>query len=449
MHEMTGIPPVATVPAAALAASMRDSRARTLELLQDLDDGQLMGPVLATVNPLLWEVGHAAWFHEHFILQRAYAKPPLMAQAQGLYDSIAIAHHQRWDLPLPSRQDTLNYMQRVLETLLERLPSGQANALDSYLYQFTTFHEDMHCEAYLWARQTLAYPGPDLAVARDPGPAPDAAAGALDGDVSVPGGQFLLGAPGDAPFVFDNEKWAHLVELSPFRIGRAPVSNAQFAAFVDDGGYRSRSLWCDAGWAWRHQAAAEHPRYWQRDGAGGWMQRRFAQLEALPAHQPVIHVNWYEADAWCRWAGRRLPAEREWEAAALGVPGADGERLRLEKRRYPWGDEAPDAGHANLDGRALGCVDVAALPRGDSAFGCRQMLGNVWEWCAEPFTPYPGFTPDAYKEYSQTLFGHTRVLRGGAWTSRSRMVTGLYRNFFGPERNDVFAGFRTCAVDQG
>ncbi len=175
----------------------------------------------------------------------------------------------------------------------------------------------------------------------------------------------------------------------------------------------------------------------------------FDRVVDLPPHRPVIHVNWHEARAWCRWAGRRLPREREWEAAALGEPSADGMSLADGKRRYPWGGDGPDPARCNLDGRALGCVDVAALPAGDSAFGCRQMLGNVWEWCADAFTPYPGFTPDAYKEYSQTLFGHTRVLRGGAWVTRSRMVTGLYRNFFGPERRDVLAGFRTCAADDG
>ena len=159
----------------------------------------------------------------------------------------------------------------------------------------------------------------------------------------------------------------------------------------------------------------------------------------------MVHINWYEATAWCRWAGRRLPREGEWEAAALGTASDDGAVLAEQKRRYPWGDEPRGETAANLDGRSLGCVDVAALAAGDSAFGCRQMLGNVWEWCADAFTPYPGFQPDAYKEYSQTLFGHTRVLRGGAWITRSRMVTGLYRNFFGPERRDVFAGFRTCA----
>ena len=202
-----GIPPAREVESATLEAYIRDARVRTRELVDDLTDEQLMGPRLSIVNPMRWEIGHVAWFHEHFILQRVYAEAPLLANGHALYDSIGIHHDQRWDLPLPSRADTLAYMQRVHDRLLERLGSGVASAVDSYLYQFTAFHEDMHDEAFTWTRQTLGYPRPAFAAARDPGPVPDTGAGDLPGDVSVPGGEFLAGAPGDAPFVFDNEKW--------------------------------------------------------------------------------------------------------------------------------------------------------------------------------------------------------------------------------------------------
>jgi iron(II)-dependent oxidoreductase len=159
----------------------------------------------------------------------------------------------------------------------------------------------------------------------------------------------------------------------------------------------------------------------------------------------VIHVNWYEARAYCRWAGRRLPSELEWEVAAAGEPGPDGRTLAPTKRRYPWGDEPPTPARANLDGGALWTIDVGALPAGDSAFGCRQMIGNAWEWTDTVFGPYPGFTPDMYQDYSQPLFGSTRVLRGGCWATRGRLIRNTWRNYYGPERNDVFAGFRTCA----
>lgn len=443
---LTVIPPVQMVSTASLEANMREARQRTLELFCDLDDEQIMGPKLRIVNPMQWEVGHIAWFHEHFILQRAYANTPLSAQAQAIYDSITIHHDQRWDLNLLTRQQTMDYMARVEDAVLERLHGQTADLVDSYLYQFTTYHEDMHDEAFIWSRQTLGYPTPDLSLAKSLGAPDDANAGALPGDVSVPGGHFLVGAPGDAPFVFDNEKWCHRVDINPFRIARAPVTNAEFAAFVDDGGYQRKEFWDDRGWVWREGENAEQPVYWERDGAGGWVVRAFDKTDALKPHRAVIHVNWYEASAWCRWARRRLPTEAEWEVAAVGSPDASGSALADVKRRYPWRDKQPDIDRCNLDGRSLGTIDVAARPESDSAFGCRQMLGNVWEWCDDWFTPYAGFVPDAYKEYSQTLFGHTKVLRGGAWATRSRMVTGLYRNFFGPDRRDVLGGFRTCAL---
>jgi iron(II)-dependent oxidoreductase len=353
---LSGIPPVKEVDAARLAVNLRDARARTLELVCDLDDQQLIGPKLDIVNPMLWEIGHVAWFAENFIEQRVYEQAPLNDAAQSLYDSIAIHHHERWDLPLLSREATFAYMQQVLDALLQRLDRGRANALDSYLYQFAAFHEDMHGEAFTWARQTLAYPTPQLAVAGTS--QAQSAAGALDGDVRVPGGEFLLGAPGDAPFVFDNEKWCHRVVLESFQIAKAPVTNSQFAEFVIDGGYERREFWTDAGWNWRDNNSAAHPVYWHYDEPATFTMRVFDQTLDLPAHQPVMHVNWYEASAWCRWAGRRLPREAEWEAAAIGLATIDGSRLADEKRRYPWGNEAPEPGCAVLDSRTIGCVDV-------------------------------------------------------------------------------------------
>jgi len=432
----------APVSTARLIDNMQDARNRTLELVRDLDDAQLMGPKLPTVNPMRWEIAHVAYFYEYFILRQLYGHESVIGEsADKLYDSIAIDHDLRWDLPLLTRAETLSYLQAVYDRLAERLEGGMATEQDSFIYQFGIFHEDMHTEAFLWARQTLSYPTPVLAVATDV--AAERARGAHPGWAEVPGGTFQLGAPRDAPFLFDNEKWAHPVALEPFAIAKAPVTNRAFQDFVDDGGYGREALWTADGWTWRRKAGAEHPVYWQRNGPGDWLVRRFDRTLPLPPDEPVIHVNWFEAAAYCRWAGLRLPTEAEWEAAALGEPAADG-TLSPFKRRYPWGAAPPDPSRANLDGRALGPVDVAALAAGDSAFGCRQMLGNVWEWTADTFNAFPGFAADAYKEYSAMLFGDTKVLRGGAWTTRGRMIHGTYRNYFEAHRRDVFAGFRTC-----
>ncbi len=430
------------VSTAYLIENMQDARDRTLELVRDLDDAQLMGPKLPTVNPLRWEIAHVAYFYEYFILRQLYGHQSVLGdRADQLYDSIAIDHDTRWDLPLLTRAETLSYLEAVLDRLAGRLDGGMATERDSFIYQFGIFHEDMHTEAFLWARQALAYPTPALAAATVV--SAERGAGAYSGWAEIPGGEFLLGAPKNAPFLFDNEKWAHPVTVEPFEIAKAPITNQQYQAFVDDGGYGLEAFWGAEGWNWRQQAGAEHPVYWRRDGPGNWLGRRFEQTLPLPPDEPVIHINWYEADAYCRWAGLRLPTEVEWEAAALGEAAGDG-TLSAAKRRYPWGDAAPDPNRANLDGRALGPVDVAALAAGDSAFGCRQMLGNVWEWTGDTFNAFPGFSADAYKEYSSMLFGDTKVLRGGAWTTRGRMIHGTYRNYFEAHRRDVFSGFRTC-----
>ena len=233
--------------------------------------------------------------------------------------------------------------------------------------------------------------------------------------------------------------------MKPFAIARAPVTQSEFAAFVEDGGYRREEYWDDAGGKWKREVGAEHPVYWRQEPDGKWRRRHFDKWAPLEPHLPVIHVCWHEARAFCRWAGRRLPTEAEWELAASGEPDPGGAGFSPRKRRYPWGDDFPAPRRANLDWQAMGCVDVGAHPEGESAFGCRQMAGNVWEWTSSDFLPFPGFTPDPYKDYSQPLFGDTKVFRGGCWVTRSRLIRNNYRNYNTPDRRDLWVGFRTCA----
>jgi iron(II)-dependent oxidoreductase len=328
-------------------------------------------------------------------------------------------------------------MKAVLAAVLDRLDAGPLSLEDTYYILLSVFHEDMHGEAFAYTRQTLAYPAPRLGTA----PAGRAhPAGPWPGDVTVPAGGFLLGALPGEPFVFDNEKWAHPVDHPAFAIARAPVTQEQFAAFVEAGGYSRREFWGEDGWRWREAAGASHPVYWRRE-RGGWQRRHFDRWLPLEPHRPVLHVNWFEADAYCRWAGRRLPTEVEWEAATNAAS------CLSAKRRFPWGDADPGPDHANLDGRLIGCLDVSACAAGDSPLGCRQLVGNVWEWTASAFVPYPGFAPDPYEEYSRPWFGTHKVLRGGCWLTRARLLRNTYRNFYRPDRRDVWAGFRTCAVE--
>ncbi|MGA8593170.1 MAG: selenoneine synthase SenA [Bryobacteraceae bacterium] len=444
-----------------LASALREGRARTLELIADLTDDQMIGPRLAIVNPLRWEVGHVAWFQEYWVLRHLRNESPTWPEGDSLYDSARIAHDTRWDLPLPSKSETLAYAQRILDRLLVKHGPAAPEATrringydEAYFVRLGLFHEYMHAEAITYTRQTLEYPPPKISIVQggsDGGQSRESKGGLQSshpalGDAEIPGGTFLLGSSPNTTFVFDNEQWAHTVTLTPFRIARTAVSNAEFAAFVDNRGYQRPELWTEEGWRWRESARAEHPVYWQRQAGGRWLRRNFDQWVPLEGRRPVLHVNWYEADAYCRWAGRRLPTEAEWEMAASAEPSRSARGIRQHKRLFPWGDEPPTPDRANLDWRAMGCVDVEALPAGDSAFGCRQMIGNVWEWTASDFGPYPGFSPGPYKEYSAPWFGDHKVLRGGCWVTRSSLIRNNYRNFYQPHRRDVWGGFRTCAL---
>jgi gamma-glutamyl hercynylcysteine S-oxide synthase len=425
------------LPPVLLGEWLLDARQRTLALVEDLKDEQWIGPRLKTVNPFLWELGHVGWFQEHWVLRQArHLTRPLR---DDLYDSSQVPHDKRWDLPLPSPAATRAHLRTVVETVIEGLPRLNGSSREQYFLLLAIFHEDMHGEAFWMTRQTLAYPTVSWTA-----PAAHAAQPSAEGDAHIPGGTFVLGTPADAPFLFDNEKWPHAVRVEPFAIKRLAESQAEFAAFVEDAGYARAGLWSDAGWRWRQEAQAEYPLHWRRDGET-WLRRHFDCWVELEPTLPVHLINHFEAEAYCRWAGRRLPTELEWEVAAAAAPDGSGAVSSL-RRPYPWGESFPDPEHALLDGRTTRPVDVRALAPGDSAWGCRQMLGNVWEWTASDFLPYPGFSPDPYEDYSLPWFATHKVLKGGSWATRSRLVRPAFRNFYMPDRRDVFAGFRTCAL---
>ncbi len=394
---------------ATLERDLLASRARATRVTADLDGERLLGPKLAIVNPPLWEIGHVGWFQERWCLRlrpSGALADSILPGADALYDSATVAHDTRWDLPLPDFAATRAYLADVLERVRERLAREPENDRLRYFVRLATFHEDMHAEAFHYTRQTLGYADPLGATAAAAAPAPR-------GDAEHPGGRFRLGAEPNGGFVFDNEKWAHEVGIAPFRMARAPVTNAEFLAYVEEGG--------------------QAPRYWKKvDGA--WLQRRFDRWLPLAPEEPVLHVDWNEAQAWCHWAKRRLPTEAEWEYAAAAT-----------KRRYPWGDDDPGPARANLG--AAGVVPVGACAAGDNPAGARQLIGNVWEWTASTFTPYPGFVVDPYKEYSEPWFGTHKVLRGGSFATPARLIRTTWRNFYTADRGDVFAGFRTCAID--
>lgn len=410
--------------------ALKDARRRTLELVSDLSDEQLQVPLLAIINPIVWETGHVGWFQEKWVLRHVRGEAPLLEYADSLWDSAAVAHDTRWDLPLPSRGGTLDYLSQVLDRVIDGLESRALTGAERYFCWLAVMHEDMHSEALTYTRQTLGFPVPSRRIKAGNFERP------LKGDAEFSGGTFLLGARHGEPLVFDNEKWEHPVEIRPFAMARSAVTQSAFAEFVDDGGYRRPELWTEQGWRWRERAQAGHPVYWLKEGQN-WYVRLFDQIAPLHPDVTLIHVNWYEAYAYCRWAGRRLPTESEWEFAAAGIL----------KREFPWGSDPPKPANAHLDFRTIGGVSSGAFDAGDTPEGVRQMIGNAWEWTATEFGPYPGFVRGPYKEYSEPWFGPPyKVLRGGCWATRSRLLRNTWRNFYTADRRDVFAGFRTCSL---
>ena len=446
-----GSPPAGEVgDPAGLVQALHTARRRTLALFDTLPDDALLGPRLPIVNPPLWETGHIGWFQERWMLRLrpdGSLGPSLLQGADALYDSSAVPHATRWDLPLPGPDATRAYLAQVLERVVDRLyrvDSGSAPdrpGMHGLAFHATVCaqHEQMHAEAFTWGRQTLGWPSPPDGRT----PLAGSATGAVPpmGDAEFAGGDFLLGARPSDGFSFDNEKLARPVTVEPFAMARLSTSAGEFAAFVDDGGYAERRWWSDEGWAWRTAADARGPCYWRPMLAvQGWEVRWHDAWMPLPTGGPMLHVNAHEADAWCRWAGRRLPSEIEWEFAASAVAG------RAARRRHPWGDADPDSSRAAFwyPGASSGPVAVDDLPGGDTPDGCRQMAGNAWEWTSSVFLPYPGFTPDPYRDYSEPWFGSHRVLRGGCFATAASLMRNSWRNFFTPDRRDVFAGFRTC-----
>lgn len=434
------------ISADTLISHIQDTRSRLLELVKDLDDDQIFGPLLETVNPPIWEIGHVAWFQEKWISRNLDKIPSIRGGVDDLYNSFEVRHDWRWDLELPSRKETLTYLEDVLRNSINRVNSDQPNSKETYFYLLAIFHEDMHGEAITYTRQALSYPAPKL---RELDGYPEKANQDESfhlSDVDIPAGTFYLGAVPDSNFVFDNEKWVHPIASERFSISNTPVTNQQFQEFVNDGGYRNHTLWSPEGWEWRTRTKANWPIYWEPESNGVWVYRWFDQWLPIPPYHPVIHVNWYEANAYCKWAGRRLPTEAEWEVAA----GSDDQilvnGLPDSKSLYPWGSEPISIERSNLDSLNLGTMDVRRCPSGDSIFGCRQMIGNVWEWTADEFWPFPGFIMDPYREYSAPWFGNHKILRGGCWATRSRLIRNTWRNFFLPHRRDIFAGFRTCKL---
>ena len=423
-----------------LADDLERARRRTRLLTDAVDDGDLVRQHSPLMSPLVWDLAHIGNQEELWLLRDVAGRDPLLPETvDQLYDAFQHARGDRPALPLlepaPSRQYVSDVRGRVLD-LLERTPLHGRRLLErGFAFGMIVQHEQQHDETMLATHQlrigepVLSAPPPPAV--RDRG---------LPNEILIAGGPFTMGTDAE-PWALDNERPAHQVDVPAFWIDTTPVTNAAFAEFIEAGGYDDERLWSPAGWRHRQQAGLSAPLFWSRDAGQGWLRTSFGRTEPVVPDQPVVHVCWFEADAYARWAGRRLPSEAEWEKAARYDP------VSGRSRRYPWGDDEPTPARANLGQRHLQPAAAGSYPAGASPTGVRQLIGDVWEWTSTWFHPYPGFRAWPYREYSEVFFGGDYpVLRGGSFGSDPAAVRGTFRNWDYPIRRQIFSGFR-CARD--
>ncbi len=431
-------PRVTGVPWKARAwRELETARARTLGMLAGLPEAELLRQHSPLMSPLVWDVTHVANYEEQWLL-RALGGSALADPAfDSTYDAFRHPRRTRSTLPLLSPAEAFAYAARVRQAVRERLetlPEDSADPLlrDGFVFGMVAQHEQQHAETLAATLQLMTSWEYRPAMRQRPRP------GAVpQHEVLIPGGPVRLGS--DGAWAYDNEQPAHEVQVRPFFLDAHPVTNGDYLVFVEAGGYEDPRWWHPKGWEFVQSEGIRHPLFWLPQGQHVWQRRRFGFVEPLPKDEPVQHVCWYEADAYARWVGKRLPTEAEWEKAAVGSDGTP--------RVYPWGDAPPTPAHANLGGDTWGPAPVGSFPEGRSADGVWGLLGDVWEWTASDFGGYAGFRAFPYREYSEVFFGtEYKVLRGGAWASAPVAVRNSFRNWDYPIRRQIFAGFR-CARD--
>ncbi len=408
----------------------------------------LLGPVSSEdlaaqhnpiMSPLIWDYGHIGNYEELWLLEKAFGRGLSKRELYDMYDASLHPREERPSLNLLDRDDADLYLDAIRKAVLEALDNADLDGEDpllngGFVYNMILQHEAQHNETMLQTLQLM----------KGRGYRPEALSDLPEGNptgemVHVPGGVFVMGTD-DRALALDNERGAHEIDVPDFHIDRTPVTNREYLEFVEDGGYECEELWNSEGWRWIQAENISAPKHWYQPEPHSWWTERFGFDEPLRPDAPVVHVSWYEADAYARWAGKRLPTEAEWEKAASWDPVTEPRRL------FPWGDEPPTPERANIDQLAFQTADVGAYPEGASAYGVLGMIGDVWEWMASDFEAYPGFESFPYREYSEVFFGPAyKVLRGGSWATPPIAIRNTFRNWDYPIRRQLFVGFR-CAV---
>jgi len=426
---------VAVGDAQTVIEGLQEARERTLELVAPFSDEQLEQVHSTLMSPLVWDLGHIAAFEDLWIVHRFGSEPLLHEELADVYDAFETPRAGRGELPFLRPPEAREYLLEVRERALDVIERQGIG--DGVIAELILRHEQQHNETML---QTI-----QLAQLEGLGSFASLSAAAANGNgaahgftglemVEIPAGECLIGASA-AGFAYDNERTRHHTDVRGYLIGRTPITNATYLTFVEGGGYERREWWSDEGWSWKEDYDITRPQCWTADLRSEW---RLSGLEPLHPDRPVVHISWFEADAFARAHGLRLPTEAEWEKAATW------DQEQQTSLLYPWGDAPLVPGlHANVDHRAGGTVPAGSLPAGASPSGVLGMIGDVWEWTSSNFTGYDGFTPFPYREYSEVFFGDQyKVLRGSAWATRPRVATPTFRNWDFPQRRQIFSGLR-------
>ncbi len=468
---------------AACRGALERARRRTRGLT-DIPDDQLTAQHSALMSPLVWDLAHIGNQEDRWLVRAAGGCAATPARAglgdpsgldavsglDDLYDALQHPRSTRPSLPILGPTEARAYAESVRERAFDVLDhcgfDGDALTADGFVFGMVAQHEQQHDETMLATHQlrtgpallhapaaprarratgpVSADPAPESAVPESAVPESAVPESAVPEsavpEIVVPGGAFTMGTDGTAgteSWALDNERPAHRVEVAAFAIEALPVTNRRYAHFIADGGYRRRELWSERGWRHRVEEGLEAPQFWSRDGDGRWQRRRFGATVALEPDEPVVHVSYFEAEAFAAWADKRLPTEAEWEKAARHDAAAG------RSRTYPWGDAEPTEYHANLGQRHLSPAGAGAYPAGATVTGIHQLIGDVWEWTSSGFEAYPGFRAFPYREYSEVFFGGDyRVLRGGSFGTDAVACRGTFRNWDHPVRRQIFAGIR-------
>jgi gamma-glutamyl hercynylcysteine S-oxide synthase len=410
-------------PQTAIAERLASVRGCTEAIVMGLGDDVLQHAPRSFVSPPVWDLAHIAAYEELWVWCRAAGGSTLYPDLQAAYDAFETPRPVRSRIRLLDPTEARRYLEltrdRTLEVLIgDRVPTDPELVQDGFVFDLVAAHEAQHAETMLQEFVLADVPIDTLGI-ESPGRV--AGSAAVSERIELPGATVTVGAASDG-FAYDCERPVHRTEIAPYAIARDPVTCREFLAFILDGGYARDDLWSPAGRDWRLEESVVAPAYWEPDGAGGWTTRNLAGRCPVDPSVPVCHVSWYEADAFARWAGGRLPTEAEWEHAASGA-GADSAGCNLGVR----------FGRPLAPG-ALG---------GTSKAGCRGIIGDVWEWTATEFDGYPGFRAYPYREYAEVFFGRGyRVLRGGSWATQPHVATTTFRNWDLPQRRQIFAGVR-------